>query len=116
MLQRFDISLDSAANRLSIREFAVIEQKPKKMENYELTQEDYALLHEVSFDVELIRDAIQEGPKALISEIRTEDFFPIGSCADILAEKVTGLFNGIDDSESEVFFDDQTLLSTFSGE
>ena len=114
MLQRYDISLDGDANRLSIKEFAVIGRKLRKSEYYDHTQESYSLIHEVSYDGDIIRAAIQEGSEALISELRSDDFFPIGSCAKIIAERVTGLFNGNTEPVSEVFFDDRTILSTYN--
>jgi hypothetical protein len=116
MLQRYDISMDNDANRLSIREFAAIGRKPRKSEFYNFTQENFSLIHEVDYDVDIIRAAIQEGSEALISELRSDDFFPIDSCTQIIAERVTGLFNGDTEPVSEVFFDDRTLLSTYNGE
>ena len=113
MLQRYDISLDNDTNRLSIREFAVIGQKPQKSEYSDYTLETFSLIHEVSYDGDVIRAAIQEGAEALISEIRSPAFFPIGSCAEVIAETVAGFLNGDPDPVSEVFFDDRTLLSTF---
>ena len=111
MIQRYDISMDDDTNRLSIKEFAAIGRKPRKSEFYNFTQENFSLIHEVDFDVDVIRAAIQEGSEALISELRSDDFFPIGSCAKIIAERVTGLFDGSLDHVSELFFDDRTLLS-----
>ena len=73
-------------------------------------------MHEVSYDVDIIRAAIEEGSEALISELRSDDFFPIGSCSKILAERVTGLFNSNTAPVSKVFFDDRTLLSTYDAE
>jgi hypothetical protein len=113
MLQRYDISMDNDTNRLSIREFAVIGRKPRKSENYNIALENFSLIHEVSYDSDIIRAAIQKGSEALISELRTNDFFPIDSCSKVIAEKVTGLFDGDTDPVSEVFFDDRTLLSTY---
>jgi hypothetical protein len=115
MLQRYDISIDSDTNRLSIKEFAVIGRKPRKSENYDFTLETFSLIHEVSYDVDIIRAAVQEGMEALISEIRSDAFFPIGSCAEVIANSVTGFLNGNTDPVSEVFFDDRTLLSTYIG-
>ena len=57
--------------------------------------------------------AIEEGTEAIISELRSPAFYPIGSCAKILAEKVAGYFNGNTDPVMEVYFDDRTLLSTY---
>lgn len=114
MLQRYDISMDNVTNRLSIREFAEIGRKQRKNEFYEIALENFSLMHEVSYDIDIIRAAVQKGAEALISELRSDDFFPIASCAKIIAERVTGLFNGNTDPVSEVFFDDRTLLSTYS--
>ena len=116
MLQRYDISMDSDTNLLSIKEFAAIGRKPRKSEYYDLTKEKFSLMHEVTYDVDTIRAASQEGSEALISELRSDDFFPIGSCTKILAEKVTGLFNSDTEPVSEVFFDDRTLLSSYNEE
>ena len=113
MLQRYNISIDNDTNRLSIQEFAVIGRKPQKSEYYDYTLETFSLIHEVSYEVDIIRAAIQEGAEALISEIRTPAFFPTGSCAEVIAKSVTGLLNGDPEPASEVFFDDRTLLSTY---
>jgi hypothetical protein len=113
MLQRYNISIDNDTNRLSIQEFAVIGRKPRKSEYYDYTLETFSLIHEVSYEADIIRAAIEKGAEALISEIRSPAFFPIGSCADVIAKSVTGLFNGDPESASEVFFDDRTLLSTY---
>jgi hypothetical protein len=113
MLQRYDISMDSGTSRLSIKEFAVIGQKPRKSENYDPTLENFSLIHEVSYDPEAIRVAIEEGTEAIISELRSPAFYPIGSCAKVIAEKVAGYFNGNADPVIEVYFDDRTLLSTY---
>lgn len=111
MLHRYDISLDEKANRLSIKEFAVIGPKSRKSEYYDHAKEIYSLMHEVSYNGDIIRTAIKKGQKALISEIRSDDFFPIHSWAKIMAEEVTNLFNGSLDHFAELFFDDRALLS-----
>ena len=81
-----------------------------------MTLENFSLIHEVTFDTDTIRAAIKEGSEALISELRSDDFFPIGSCSEVIAEKVTGFFNGDAEPVSEVYFDDRTLLSTYNEE
>lgn len=107
--------MDNGTSRLSIKEFAAIGQKPRKSENYDPKLENYSLIHEVSFDPEAIQVAIQEGTEAIISELRSPAFYPIGSCAKVIAEKVAGYFNGNTDPVMEVYFDDRTLLSTYVG-
>ena len=115
MLQRYDISMDNDTNRLSIREYAVIGRKPRKSEYYNITLENFSLIHEVWFDVDTLRAAIQKGMEALITELRSDDFFPIDPCSKVLAEKVTGFFDSNTDPDpvSEVFFDDRILLSSY---
>ena len=116
MLQRYDISMNNDTNRISIKEFAAIGRKPRKSEFYNFTQENFSLIHEVSYDVDIIHAAIQEGAEALIAELRSDDFFPIDPCSKVIAEKVTGFFNGDAEPVSEVYFDDRTLLSTYNEE
>jgi hypothetical protein len=106
--------MDNDANRLLIREFAVIGRKPRKSVDYDMTLQNFSLIHEVTYDVDIIRTAIQEGSEALISALRSDDFFPVRACAKIIAESVTGLLNGNAKPISEVFFDDRILLSTYN--
>ena len=110
MLQRYDILMDSEANRLSIKEFAVLEQKSRKREYVEPTNDNYLFIHKVTYDGGIIRAAIGKGKEALISELRSDDFFPIRSCVEIIAERVIELFEDNSDSFSEVLFDDQALF------
>ena len=113
MLQRYDVARDDQTNRLSIKEFAVLETKSHKRNKYQPIQKDYSLIHEVSFDGDLIRAAIKEGQKTLISALRSGDFFPIFPCIELIAKSVTDLFNGTSEPTAEMFFDDRTLLSTY---
>jgi len=113
MLQRYDLSINDQTNRLIIKEFAVLETKSRTRDKYKPIDKDYLLTHEVSFDGDIIRAAIKGGHNALISELRSGDFYPIYPCAEIIAQGVAGLFNGNKEPDSEVFFDDRTLLSTY---
>ena len=110
MLHRFDMSLDEDANRLSIKEFAVIGPKLRKSEYYDHTKEIYSLINEVSYDGDIIRAAIKKGQKELILELRSDYFFPILPWIKTIAEQVTLLFNGGREHFTELFFDDRTLL------
>jgi hypothetical protein len=113
MLQRYDMAINDRTNRLSIKEFAVLETKSHKRNNYQPIQKNYSLVHEVSFDNDIIRAAIKEGQKALISALRSGDFFPISPCIERIAKTVTDLFNDKLAPNFEMFFDDRTLLSTY---
>ena len=113
MLQRYDVARDDQTNRLSIKEYAVLDTKSHRRNNYQPIQKTYSIVHEVSFDCDAIRAAISEGQKALISTIRSGDFFPIYPCIELIANRVTELFNGTSETAIVVFFDDRTLLSTY---
>lgn len=110
MLQRYDISMDGETNRLSIKEFAVLGRISRKYESSEPANEKYFFVYQVTFDGDIIRVAINEGKEALISELRSDAFFPVLSCVEIIAEKVIELFENSSESFSEVFFDDRTLF------
>jgi len=97
MLQRYDISMDGEANRLLIKEFAVLGQKTRKREYFEPTSEKYLFIHKVTYDGDIIRGS--------------DEFFPIRSCVEVIVERVIELFKDNSDSFSEVIFDDQFLLS-----
>ncbi len=111
MLQRYDISINGETNRLSIKEFAVTERKLKKRDYSDPTKENFSLLHEVGYDGDDIREAIVKGQNALISALRSDNFFPISSCVELIAGKVIELFDGKSASLSELFFDDRVLFS-----
>lgn len=110
MIQRYDISMDFEANRLSIKEFAVLGRIPRKRGNFETVNKKYSFIHKVSYDGDIIRTAINKGKGAVISALRSDNFFPIHSCAEIIGERVIELFENNSDSFSEVFFDDQDLF------
>ncbi|MFC1828147.1 hypothetical protein ACFL0O_00875 [Thermodesulfobacteriota bacterium] len=110
MLQRYDISMDTEANNLSIEEFAVLGQINKKQEYFDPTRAKYSSLHKAIYEGDIIRGAIKRGREALISEIRSDHFFPIRSCAELIAEKVIELFGIKTGSSIELFFDDRSLF------
>ena len=113
MLQRYNVARDDQTNRLSIKEFAALDTKSHRRNNYQPIQKKYSLVHEVSFDGDAIRAAISKGHKALISTIRSGDFFPIHPCMELIANRVSELFNGTSETAFEMFFDDRSLLSTY---
>ncbi|UCD89883.1 MAG: hypothetical protein JSW04_00115 [Desulfobacterales bacterium] len=111
MLQRYDISLDSEKNLLLIKEFAVLGRKSRYRNYSNSTGENYSFIHEESYKVDIIRKAISTGRESLITELRSDNFFPIHSCVKIIAEKVIELFEDNSDPFSEVFFNDRALFS-----
>jgi hypothetical protein len=111
MLQRYDISLDVEENHLSIKEFAVLAPISRKRQPSHPVEASYSLVHEEAYDFDLIREAINKGKEYLINELRSDSFFPIQSCIEIIAEGVIELFNGDSNPFSEVYFDDMITFS-----
>lgn len=110
MLQRFDTAKNDQTNRLSIKEFAYLKTKSRRRDDLKPIRKDFSLVHEISYDCDRIRTAIKKGHSALISVLRTKDFFPVLPCVEMIAVKVTVLFDGNSESTSEVFFDDRSIL------
>ena len=115
MLQRFDIVRDDQTNRLSIKEFAFLKTKSHRRDDWTPINKDYSLVSEVSYNSDKIRAAIKVGQAALIMALRTANFFPVFSCAEAIAQKVTALFDGNAESASEVYFDDRSILAVNGG-
>ena len=110
MLQRFDIARNDQTNRLSIKEFAFLKTKSHRRDDLKPIEKDFSLVHEISYDSNRIRTAIKKGHRALISVLRTKDFFPVLPCVEVIAVKVTVLFDSNPETTSEIFFDDRSIL------
>ena len=107
MLQRYDISMDFETNCLSIKEFAVLVRVSRRKNHFKTAEEKFSMIQKVSYDGDIIRSAIDKGKGALVSAIRSNEFFPIQSCVDIIVERVIELFKNNSNSCSEVVIDDQ---------
>lgn len=107
--------MDIDTNRLSIKEFAVLERVSRKMNSFHSDHDKFSLIQKVSYDGDMIRSAMNEGKEALVSAIRSNDFFPIRSCVDILVERIIELFTNNSTSCSEVIIDDLDQLSMDDG-
>lgn len=103
--------MDSKTNCLSIKEFAVLERKSRKSEHLDPAEENYSLIHEETYEVDIIRKAINNGKASLITELRSDIFFPIQPYMKIIADSVIELFDDNSNNFTELFFDDRTLFS-----
>ena len=106
MLQRYDISMDLETNRLCIEEFIVLDRISRSFKGFDTVTENYSLIQKLTYDRNAIRSVMNEGKGAMISAIRSNNFFPIHSCMDIIVERVIELFENNSNTSSEVFFDD----------
>ncbi len=76
----------------------------------QLNQEDFVLLNNKAYDSEDIQSAVAGGKEMLISEIRSDYFYPISQCAAVIADNVIDLYETEESAPIEFFFDDRDLL------
>lgn len=111
MLQKYQLARDHSRQTLTIKEYAIIDKRLKNVKVALLRPEDYALLHEATYDSSAIESALNEGVTALVAALRTPFFYPNASNAASIAESVATLYNGKGDTEVELFFDDNSSPS-----
>ena len=104
MLQRYDIVIERENNSLSIGEFAALGRTSRKNEKADPLKEEFVFIQKIIYDGDKIQAAIDEGTDSLISELRSDDFFPIRPCAELIAKKVTDLLGDKSVNSSELFF------------
>ena len=113
MKQRYLISRDEKTSELTIEEYAVIAGNLKRYEISALAKDDFTLLCIESYDDNIIKKAISEGKEALVDALRTDNLYPIGLYAEIIADSVMEIYGKNDDLSKELLFDDLSLLESF---
>ena len=100
MKQKYLILKNDNTNKLTIREFAELDER-----------DVYSLTSEETYDGKIIKSAITRGKKVLISTLRTTNLFPPGSYAEKITESVINLYSSENDQSQELFFDDKDYIS-----
>jgi len=98
MKQKYLIINDKKNKQFKIQEFA------------ELNKEMLSLLCEEAYDYKTIKSAVSAGKEALISALRTNNFYPPGIYAEKIAAAVYQLHKSKAEEPVELFFDDINLL------
>ena len=99
MKQKFVLEKNNKKNELIIREYC------------ELEENEYSLFCEERYDGGVVKSAIKEGGRSLLSILRTQNMFPPHSQAEKLAESVINLYDSEDPQSIKVFFDSKDSLS-----
>jgi hypothetical protein len=107
MHQKFMIFQDTDKNTFTIREYAVVNKKPKKMVSTMLHEEDFSLMAKETYDGATISKSISKGVEALVTTLRTANLFPIKPYAIKIAESVMAMYGSSEDNSVELVFDDQ---------
>jgi len=90
------------SNQLIIQELSVLDKKDSAM---------FTLLCEETYEGKDIKSAISRGKQALVSELRTPNFYPQGAYADQIADLVMTMYGPEKKDSVEVVFDDTDLLT-----
>ena len=94
MKLKYSVLKDAEKKELTIREYA------------ELDKETLTFVYESTYPEEQIESAISKGTVALISVLRTPNFYPAGLYAEKIAEGVQELFHLGTDETIDLFFND----------
>ncbi len=98
MRQKYVILKNDEKNELILRAFA------------ELDNTGLVLACEETYDGKIIKSTIPKGKKALVSILRTQNIYPPGLYAEIIAESVMELYDSKNINTKELLFDDMLFL------
>ena len=113
MKQRYFISRDEKTSALTIEEYAVVAGNIKRHEISAIARDDFTLLCTETYEGKAIKKAISEGKEALVTVLRTDNLYPIGTYANVIADSVIEIFGKNDHFSKELLFDDLDLFETF---
>lgn len=113
MKQRYFISRDEKTSALTIEEYAVVAGNIKRHEISAIARDDFTLLCTETYEGKVIKKAISEGKEALVTVLRTDNLYPIGTYAKVIADSVIEIYGKNDHFSKELLFDDLDLFETF---
>lgn len=111
MLQKYKMEIDAEKNQLTIREFAFVGKQKPTGDTIRPRPDDFLMAHKVTYDLDTVSKAITQGKVALIDEIRSDEFYPAETCADLIADQVIDLLGDGKEQPIEFFFDDRDVLA-----
>ena len=112
MKQRYFISRDEKTSTLTIEEYAVVAGNIKRHEISAIARDDFTLLCTETYEGKAIKKAISEGKEALVTVLRTDNLYPIGTYANVIADSVIEIYGKNDHFSKELLFDDLDLFET----
>ena len=79
MKQRYHISRDEKTSALTIAEYAVTAGNIKRHDISAIARNDFTLLCTETYEGKAIKKAISEGKEAVVTVLRTDNLYPIGT-------------------------------------
>ena len=113
MKQRYFISRDEKTSELTIEEYAVVSGNLKRQDISAFAQDDFTLLCIETYEGKAIKNAILQGKDALVNVLRTDNLYPIGAFAGVIADSVIEIYDKNNSASKELLFDDLDLFESF---
>ena len=110
MKQRYFISRDEKTSELTIAEYAVVAGNTKRHEISAIAPDDFTLLCTETYEGKTIKKAISQGKAALVTALRTDNLYPIGTYANVIADSVMEIYGKNKHFTKELLFDDLDLF------
>ena len=110
MRQKYVIARGDPEDQLNIKEYAVTETKVKKPVGSLDQHRKFTFFCEETYEKEIILQSISIGLKALVTILRTRNFYPIEPYAIKIAETVMQLYQSAPNGPVELIFDDLDLF------
>lgn len=99
MKHKYVFSKDSATGELLIREYA------------ELNKDTFSPVCDTVYDVKRFEEALVRGPLALMTEMRTQNFYPPASFSEKIVLGISDMMSAGDQEMIEIFCDDADFLT-----
>lgn len=110
MIQKFTIFRDDENDILTIEESAILDKVTRNIDYKDLKNRDFSIVCEEKYESKILETAISKDNQAIISCIRTNNMYPIGAYAEIIADSITRLYASTNGQTIELIFDDKELL------
>ena len=110
MIQRFRIFRDDENDTLTIEESAVLDKVKRSIDYQDLNAEDFSIVCKEKYESRTLKTAMSKDNHTIVSSIRTNNLYPIGSYAEVIADSITKLYESTNSQTVELIFDDQELL------
>jgi hypothetical protein len=106
MKQKYIIKRIAESGELTIQEYAVVNSDSYRKTGATLSDQDFELLSQQSYDIPGVEKALTEGKDSLIGFLRTDQFFPISGFIEKIGTAVVELFEQEERQSVVLMFDD----------
>ena len=106
MRLRYLISKEGIAHNLVIKEYAMLDEVPRKTNGMPPIKDNYTFVYQEKYEGDMINSSISRGINDLTATLRTDQLFPVGIFAQKIAASVIEMFQTSENCSTELFFDD----------